>query len=343
MEENNGTVVVTGGAGYLGSHTIIELLGSTDLNVVSIDNFINSSSVTFDRINEITGTHVENFNVDLCDKESVFRAFSRIKNIVGIIHFAALKSVPESVENPLLYYDNNLKSLTNILGVSEHCKVKSLIFSSSCSVYGDLDSFPVSEESPLGVPKSPYAHTKKIGEEILEQFSLRSKMKCISLRYFNPAGAHKSGLIGESPINPPTTLIPVVMSNLAGKNKCVTVFGGDLNTRDGSCVRDYIHVTDIADAHIKALVWSLSHQKNYEVFNLGSEKGVTVLEAISAAEIETGKKVNYQVGEHRKGDVEAIYSNCKKANTILNWEAKNNIQDIVSSAWKWQLNLSGND
>lgn len=340
MEKRNGTIIVTGGAGYIGSHTIIELIESTNFNVISIDNFVNSSAETFDRIQQITEVSVKNHDINLCNQKEVQDKFNNTPDLIGVIHFAALKSVPESVNNPSLYYSNNLKSLINVIESCERNKVQSFIFSSSCSVYGDIDTFPVNEESKTGLPKSPYAHTKKIGEEIIKQIATKSPFQSIALRYFNPAGAHHSGLIGELPINQPTTLIPVLMNHLSQPETLVTVYGDDLNTRDGTCIRDYVHVTDIANAHVKALLWSLKCQKEYHVFNLGSQQGTSVLEAIAAVEAETGKKVNYQIGDRRDGDVEAIYSDCRKANEILQWKPQYNIQNIVRSAWKWQNKIN---
>jgi len=342
MVKNSGTVIVTGGCGYIGSHTIVELLDKTDFEVISIDNFVNSSDSTLKRIEKLTGNEIINHNIDLRNKDEVQRIFANIPDIKGVIHFAALKSVPESVVDPLLYYNNNIQSLLNVLRACQINKVESFIFSSSCSVYGNVDVFPVNEESKLEKAESPYGHTKQIGEDITENFSKICDLKTISLRYFNPAGAHPSGELGELPINKPSTLVPVLTMS-AQNNSKFTVFGGNLNTRDGSCVRDYVHVMDIASAHIKALEYASKNDLQYDVFNLGSGEGVTVLEAINAFEEKTGIQLNYQIGKPRVGDVEAIFSDCEKANLKLAWKAARRIEDIVSSAWLWQQNLKYND
>ena len=334
------TILVTGGAGYIGSHTIIELLEITNLNVVSIDNYSNSSSATFERIKRITGKDVKNYDIDICNKDLLEAIFQNDKTIVGVIHFAAFKAVGESVINPQKYYHNNINSLLNILDCCIKYDVKNFIFSSSCSVYGNINQLPVKETTPFGKAESPYAYTKQAGEEILKDYAKANpQLRTIALRYFNPVGSHISGLIGESPNNKPNNLVPVITNTAIGKIKQMTVFGNDYPTRDGTCVRDYIHVTDIATAHIKALTLLLENKNdsNFSVFNLGTGTGVSVLEAIAAFEKVSGKKLNYQIGSKRGGDVGAIYSDTTLSEKILNWTPKYNLDDMMSSAWKWEL------
>src|SRR4051812_7629810 len=265
------TIIVTGGAGYIGSHTIIELLENTDLNVVSVDNFSNSTADTYDRIKNITGKKITHYDIDLCDAVKTEAIFKSEKNIKGIIHFAAYKSVPESVANPYKYYYNNINSLLNLLECCLKYNIPNFIFSSSCSVYGNINQLPVKETTPIGKAESPYAYSKQIGEEMLKDYSIaHPSFKIIALRYFNPVGAHMSGLIGELPINGPANLLPIITQTAIGQLKEMTVFGKNYDTRDGSCIRDYIHVSDIATAHIKAfnLLETQKTAKNYTVFNL---------------------------------------------------------------------------
>lgn len=339
------TILVTGGAGYIGSHTIIELLENTNYNVISIDNYSNSSAKTFLRIKKITGKKVVNYDIDLCDLKSVEAIFEKEKNIIGIIHFAAFKSVPESVNNPYKYYSNNINSLLNILGCCLKFKIENFIFSSSCSVYGNINELPVKETTPLGKAESPYAHTKQIGEEILKDYvKAFPVLKIIALRYFNPVGAHVSGLIGEDPVNKPTSLVPVITQTAVGKIKQMTVHGTDYSTRDGSCIRDYIHVTDIAIAHIKALEYLLNKKQksNFSIFNLGTGNGVSVLEAIETFEKLTNEKLNYSLGPKREGDVSAIYSDTTLSEKELGWKTKFSLDEMMETAWKWELNLNSN-
>ena len=333
------TILITGGAGYIGSHTIIELLENTDYNVISIDNYSNSSAKTFQRIEKITGKKVINYLIDLCDSKSLETVFENEKNIVGIIHFAAFKSVPESVNNPHKYYSNNINSLLNILECCLKFKIEHFIFSSSCSVYGNISELPVKETTPLGKPESPYAYTKQVGEEIIKDYSKAfPELTSIALRYFNPVGAHVSGLIGEDPINKPTSLVPVITQTAIGKIKEMAVHGTDYDTRDGSCIRDYIHVTDIAIAHIKALEYIINKKQktNFSIFNLGSGNGVSVLEAINAFEKISNKKLSYNIGPKRDGDVEAIFSDTTLSEKELKWKTKFTLDEMMETAWKWE-------
>lgn len=334
-------VIITGGTGFIGSHTIIELIERTDFEIVSIDNYSNSSVDSLDRIEEITGKRIVNHEVNICDNKAFESILASEGKIDGIIHFAALKSVPDSVANPLSYFDNNLGSLTNVLKACEKFNIPHHIFSSSCSVYGNVES-PVNELTPLNKTLSPYAHTKKVGEEIIEAFSLNSAVNTIALRYFNPVGAHISGKNGENPINPPNNLVPVITQTAVGIIPSMTVFGEDYDTRDGTCIRDYVHVTDIARAHVLALKYLLDskNESNYDIINLGSGTGVSVLEAIQTFEIISGIELNYTIGPRREGDVGAIYSDVSKAKKLLNWEVEHDITSMMSSAWKWQQFLT---
>lgn len=338
-------ILVTGGAGYIGSHTIIELLADPSLEIISADNFMRSTAKTFDRIKKITGKSIINHQVDLCDLNATEELFKKEKNIAAIIHFAALKSVPGSVKEPELYHHNNLESLKNILTCCVKYDVRQLIFSSSCSVYGNIEKLPVNEQTPLGKAQSPYAETKLLSENILKEFAKKNALiKCVSLRYFNPVGAHLSGLIGEIQF-PKENLVPVITAVAIGQLKEVVVSGNDHPTRDGTCIRDYIHVVDIAIAHVKALGFleKENSSKNYFVFNLGSGKGVSVKEAIDAFEKASGQKLNYRIGPRRTGDPHAIYSDCSLAEKELGWKPKYSIDEMMSSAWIWERNLAAQE
>lgn len=336
------SVIVTGGAGYIGSHTIIELLHKTDYNIVSVDNFSNSSPASYEKIKSLSPRSFETLNFDICDEVLLTEHLSKIPNIVGIIHFAAFKSVPESVADPLLYYHNNSTSLVNVLRFAQKTGIKHFIFSSSCSVYGNSDELPVTEKTPLKKAESPYGHTKQIGEEIIE-FVCKATVSfnAVMLRYFNPVGAHMSGQIGEFPINRPNNLVPIITQTAAGINS-LTVFGNDYDTRDGSCIRDFIHVSDIADAHVKALNYLKAgkNKKNISLFNLGTGNGVSVLEAIHSFEKVSGKKLNYTIGKRREGDVISVYADNSLAKRELDWIPKYSLDDMMLSAWKWQQNLN---
>ncbi|MEM9886734.1 MAG: UDP-glucose 4-epimerase GalE [Bacteroidota bacterium] len=331
-------VLVTGGTGYIGSHTVIDLIDN-DFEVISVDNFINSAPEALDNIAAVTNVTVRNYAVDLVELENLKIVFEANKDIIGIIHFAALKSVGESVEQPWRYFHNNLNGLLNILKCAEEFDVPNLIFSSSCSVYGNTNALPVTEETPMQEAESPYARSKQMGEQILQDYtSAHPNFKAISLRYFNPAGAHESAKIGESPTSNATNLVPVITATAMGKRAQLIVFGDDYETRDGSCVRDYIHIMDLANAHTKALEFLIgnNNQHNYEVFNVGLGAGATVLEAIRAFEKVAGQALNYTIGARRAGDVVAIYANNEKATNLLGWKAKRNIEDIMRTAWAWE-------
>ena len=335
-------ILVTGGAGYIGSHTIIELLENTEYEVISMDNFSNSTPDTYNRIKQITGKSFRHYDVDLTDYTKTKTIFENEKNISGIIHFAAFKEVGESVDNPLKYYQNNLDSLINILKLSAEYKVTDFIFSSSCSVYGNIDVLPVKEDTPLNKAESPYACTKQMGERILEDFAKANKnISIVALRYFNPVGAHLSGSIGELPLNKPNSLVPVITQTAAGIRPEMFIWGNDYPTRDGTCIRDYIHVLDIASGHIAALNYLINNslKTNFEIFNLGTGNGVSVSEAINAFEKVTGVKLNYKIAARRPGDVMAIYSDNTKSSSLLNWTPNYSLEDMMASAWKWQQHI----
>lgn len=335
-------ILVTGGCGYIGSHTIVDLLDH-GFEVVSADNLSNSNAAALDGVAAITGQHIQNYPIDLCDMDATRRIFQEHPDIQGVIHFAALKLVGESVTQPLHYYRNNLISLMNLLSSMEEAGITNLIFSSSCSVYGNTLALPVTEATPRQEAESPYARTKQIGEDILQDYARAfPHSRSILLRYFNPAGAHESALIGEDPSNPASNLVPVITETAAGKRTELVVFGDDYPTRDGSNIRDYIHVMDLANAHTKALQFLLSGHASEpcSVFNLGIGAGVSVLEAIHAFETATGVKLNYRIGPRRAGDVIAIYANYDKAARILGWQPTRNISDIMRSAWAWEQKKS---
>lgn len=337
------TILVTGGAGYIGSHTITELLGKTDVRVISIDNFSNSTRETYSRIKRICDRPFETIDLDLCDLSALEQALSQFPELDGIIHFAAFKSVPESVAEPTLYYHNNIASLNNLLIVAKKRGIRNFIFSSSCSVYGNSRDLPVTEDSPLQKAESPYGHSKQIGEDMIRFFAASTPgFNAVLLRYFNPAGAHMSGWNGEMPLNKPNNLVPIITQTAVGKNS-LTVFGDDYPTRDGSCIRDYIHVTDIADAHVMALDYLIDNRNKEQIslFNLGTGNGVTVLEAIRSFEKVAGTQLKYTIGPRRAGDVVAIYANNTHARKELGWQPRYSLDDMMLSAWKWQQHLEG--
>lgn len=335
-------ILVTGGTGYIGSHTLVELL-QAGFDVVCADSGINSDASVLDGVKAITGKSVPYYHVDLCDISGTAKIFEEQADISGIIHFAALKAVGESVEKPVLYFRNNLNSLLNMLEKAMEKKVPAFIFSSSCTVYGDTESCPVDENTPLKEAASPYGRTKQMGEQLIRDCLAHSDVKSILLRYFNPAGAHVSGLIGESPINAPQNLVPAITETAIGKRNELTVFGSDYPTRDGSCVRDYIHVTDLARAHVLALQYLLEgkQESSSDVYNLGIGNGLSVFEIIHAFERVTGVSLPYKVGARRPGDVVAIYSDYTKAKHNLGWHPAFGVDDIMRTAWTWELKRSG--
>jgi len=333
-------ILVTGGCGYIGSHTIVDLV-ENGYDVVSVDNNSRSSPRMLEGIERITGKKVKNYKVDLCNFDDTFAIFQENEDISGIIHFAAFKSVGESVEQPLIYFENNLVSLINLLKCVQEFHIPYFVFSSSCTVYGNPDEIPVTESTPPKPAESPYGYTKQMGEQIINEFSKAQATQCVLLRYFNPVGAHPSAMIGELPIGKPSNLIPAITQTAIGKLPHMQVFGNDYPTRDGSCIRDYIHVCDISHAHTLAMDFLLNDKskKRCEVFNLGSGNGVSVLEAIFAFEKITGVKLNYVVGPRRPGDVIAIYANNDYARKTLGWQTKYKLEDMMATAWKWEQRL----
>lgn len=339
----NKKVLVTGGTGYIGSHTVIDLIDN-GFEVISIDNYLNSEPEVLERIEAVTGVRIRNYSVDLVDAAATRKVFEENPDLTGIIHFAALKAVGESVEKPWEYFHNNMNSLLNILKCAADFNVPNFIFSSSCSVYGNADDLPVTESTPMKEAESPYARTKQIGEYIIHDFAkAHPNFKAILLRYFNPAGAHESAKIGESPTYNASNLVPVITETAIGKREQVTVFGDDYDTRDGSCVRDYIHVMDLANAHTKSLEYLMAskNEDNCEIFNVAIGEGVSVLEAVQAFERSTSQKLNYKIGPRRAGDVVAIYANLDKAAAKLGWQPKRDIDDIMRTAWEWEKVRSG--
>jgi len=331
-------VLVTGGTGYIGSHTLVDLI-ENGYDVISVDNNSRSTIGMLEGVEKITGKKIKNYKVDLCNIDETRAIFEENSSIIGVIHFAAYKAVGESVEKPLLYFDNNMQSLINVMQCIQDFNIPNFVFSSSCTVYGNPDKIPVTEETPRKQAESPYGLTKQMGEQMIESFAAsNNKTNSILLRYFNPAGAHASALIGELPIDRPQNLTPVITQTAIGKISQLTVFGNDYATRDGSCIRDMIHVCDLANAHTLALNYLIEgkNKSNCEVFNIGSGDGITVLESIKAFEETTGEKLNYVIGPRRPGDVIAIYANNDKAKKELGWIPKYDIKDIMHSAWKWE-------
>jgi UDP-glucose 4-epimerase len=335
------TILVTGGTGYIGSHTTVELMDS-GMEVVIIDNLENSKKEVIDRITGITGKAPKFEEVDLRNRTATFEVFEKYPDIEAVIHFAAYKAVGESVEKPLAYYENNLFSLVNLLEAMKKFNVASIVFSSSCTVYGQPEKIPVSEDAPIQVATSPYGNTKQIGEEILRDVvAADSGIKVISLRYFNPVGAHVSAKIGELPLGVPANLVPFITQTVIGIREQLSVFGDDYDTPDGSAIRDYINVVDLARAHVVAIRRLIENRqkKSLEVFNLGTGTGLSVLEVIKAFESATGEKVNYRIVARREGDVEKVYADTRFANEELGWKAEIGIEETLRSAWNWEKSL----
>ncbi|MGB7842812.1 MAG: UDP-glucose 4-epimerase GalE [Salinimicrobium sp.] len=341
----NKKILVTGGLGFIGSHTVVALQ-ERGFDVVIIDNLSNSSLQVLGGITKITKVSPEFENMDLRDKASVKDFFEKYQNLAGVIHFAASKAVGESVQNPLLYYENNLNTLIYLLQELKEQEAPKFIFSSSCTVYGQADELPITESAPVKKAESPYGNTKQIGEEIIaDTCKALEKLQAISLRYFNPIGAHPTANIGELPMGTPQNLVPYITQTATGKREKLSVFGDDYPTPDGTCIRDYIHVMDLARAHVVALERLLDEEQddNYEVFNLGTGKGNSVLEAIQAFEKVSETKLPYQIAGRREGDITAAYADTTKANDVLKWKAEYTIEDAMESAWKWQQHLEENE
>jgi UDP-glucose 4-epimerase len=330
-------ILVTGGLGFIGSHTVVELQ-QAGYKVVIIDNLYNSKIEVLDSITSITGVKPSYFNIDLRDKIAV-EDFFKINKIDGIIHFAASKAVGESVNNPLLYYENNISTLVYLLQEMKKHKLSNFIFSSSCTVYGQADELPITENAPTKPAESPYGNTKQIGEEIIRESCKANKLKAIALRYFNPIGAHETANIGELPIGVPQNLIPFVTQTAAGIRKELSVFGDNYPTKDGTAVRDYIHVVDLAKAHIAALERLLNNnnKKDFEVFNVGTGTGSSVLEVIQAFEKVSNTKLNYKIVGRREGDITSAFADTTLAKVELGWETEKTLEEALLDAWKWQL------
>ena len=337
-------ILVTGGCGYIGSHTIVDLV-ENGFDVISVDNNSRSNARILEGVEKITGKKIKNYKVDLCNFDDTFAIFQENEDISCIIHFAAFKAVGESVELPLMYFENNLTSLINLLKCVQEFSIPYFVFSSSCTVYGNPDKIPVTELTPPKPAESPYGYTKQMGEQIINEFSKVNETKCVLLRYFNPVGSHPSGLIGELPIGKPANLVPAITQTAIGKLPQMKVYGNDYPTRDGSCVRDFIHVSDIGHAHTLAVDYLLAkkQQKKCEVFNLGTGNGVSVLEAIEAFERVSGVKLNYVIGPRRPGDVVAIYANNDYARKELGWQPKYSLDDMMLTAWKWEMKIKNDE
>lgn len=334
-------ILVTGGMGYIGSHTVVELQ-KEGYKVVIIDNLSNSSVVIVDQIARITGVKPLFEKIDMADSSLLQDFFRSHDDIAGVIHFAAFKAVGESVQNPLKYYHNNLTALCNLLQCMEDSGTENLVFSSSCTVYGQPEKLPVNEMAPVQPALSPYGNTKQIAEEMINDQVKSSSLNAISLRYFNPIGAHESGLIGELPIGVPDNLVPYITQTAIGKREKLTVFGNDYNTPDGTCIRDYIYISDLAQAHVVAIkrLIEKSNLKSHEIFNVGTGKGYSVLEAIQSFEKVSGVKLNWAFSERRPGDVEKVWADTTLANLKLGWKAKSDLDVMMATAWKWEQNLA---
>ncbi len=336
-------ILVTGGTGYIGSHTVVELQES-GFEVIIVDNLSNSSIEVLDKIEQITGVKPEFEQFDLADREKTDDFFRRNSRIEAIIHFAASKAVGESVEKPLLYYRNNLVSLMNIMECQIKYDVPNIVFSSSCTVYGQPDALPVTEQTQRKDAESPYGNTKRVNEDILSDTAAANpKLKTIALRYFNPVGAHSSALIGELPLGIPNNLVPFITQTAAGLRNELKVFGNDYNTPDGSAIRDYIHVVDLAKAHVIAINRLLGgkNKSNYEVFNLGTGNGYSVLEMVNGFVKVTGVELNYKIVDRRAGDIEKIWADTTFANEELGWKAEKGLEDMLLTSWNWEKNLRG--
>ena len=334
-------ILVTGGLGYIGSHTVVELYRHGHEAVI-IDDLSNSEVTVLPALERLTGDKIPFYQTDILDETSLVRIFEQESPIDGIIHFAAKKSVNESMEQPLIYYENNIKGLINLMRMVEDFRVSNLVFSSSCTVYGQPNVVPVSESTPTTKSITPYGNSKLIAEMMLDEYTrLHDGLGTVLLRYFNPVGAHESGEIGELPRGIPQNLMPFITQSAAGLRPALKVFGHDYDTRDGTAIRDYIHVVDLAEAHVKAIEWLQDHPDEVEYFNVGTGVGQTVLEVIESFERSTGQKLAYEKVERRLGDIEQIWADTTKVERVLGWKAQRSIDDMTSSAWKWEMKLRG--
>lgn len=334
-------ILVTGGLGFIGSHTVVSLI-ENGFEPVILDNCSNATEDVLNNIQTIVGREIPFYNVDITDFKSFENVFVKEETIQGVIHFAAAKAVGESVSHPLKYYHNNITGLVNLLMCMDQFSIRNMIFSSSCTVYGQAETMPITEDAPVQAPMSPYGNTKKVGEEIIIDTAHSSDLKAILLRYFNPIGAHSSTLIGELPIGVPQNLIPFVTQTAAGIREKLSVFGNDYDTKDGTCVRDYIHVMDLADAHVIAMkrLVEEKQQSAVETFNIGTGTGSSVVEVIEAFERVSGQKLNYEFAPRRAGDTTIAYADTHKANDVLGWKATRSLDVALESAWNWQKKLS---
>ena len=334
-------ILVTGGAGFIGSHTVVELY-SAGYEPIILDNFSNSDRFILQGIKSIIGKEIKCYDFDCKSYQELEKMFFLEKNILGVIHFAAYKSVSESVANPLKYHENNIGSMVALLQAMGKTGVENLVFSSSCTVYGQPDTLPVNEETPYKSALSPYGFTKQICEGIMQDVvASPQQLRAVSLRYFNPIGAHPSAEIGEQPIGVPDNLVPFIVQTAAGIRKKLTIYGNDYNTPDGTCVRDYIHVVDLAKAHVKALQYLTKRRKEklYDTFNIGTGRGTGVLEVVQLFEKILEKKLNCEIGQRRSGDAEQVYADASKANKILGWKSELTVEDALRDAWKRQVQL----
>ena len=331
-------ILVTGGLGYIGSHTVVELQ-SAGYDVVVIDNLDNATEEVKDRIVSVTGRSIDLVIGDVNDQTIMNRIFKE-HDFYGVVHFAAYKAVGESVDNPIKYYENNVSGLITLLGAMERHGVQNLIFSSSCTVYGIADDLPVTEDTPIKNAESPYGTTKIIGEEIIQDYAKHKNIKTVLLRYFNPVGAHPSAQIGELPNGVPSNLVPYITQTAAGIRDQLVIHGNDYNTSDGTCIRDYIHVVDLAKAHVKAMTFADKMPNSVDVFNVGTGHGSTVLEVVKAFEERCNIRLNYRIGPRREGDVEQIFADTHKINDVLQWQAEYDLHDMMYHAWMWQKRIS---
>lgn len=333
-------VLVTGGAGYIGSHTVVSLVEAGYTPII-VDDFRNSEEWIVNRVNELTNTLVTVYNCDCNDKVALKSVFEQEKDISSVIHFVADKAVGESVQNPLKYYHNNIGSLVTLLELMKEFEIDDLVFSSSCTVYGEPDKMPVSEETPIQKATSPYGNTKIICEQIIQdQKAAHPNLNAVLLRYFNPIGAHPSAKIGELPQGIPNNLVPYLTQTAAGEREILTVFGNDYDTADGTCLRDYIHVCDLAEAHVKSLDYMTNNSNDdVHIFNVGTGDGVSVLEIINTFESSTGLKLNWKFGPRRAGDVVQIYAEAEKVNKDLNWKHRYSVKDALEHSWAWEKSI----
>jgi UDP-glucose 4-epimerase len=332
-------ILLTGGAGFIGSHTAIALY-ENGYEPIIVDDLRNSFSFILKHVEEIIDNHLIHYKIDCCDEEAMRKVFQDHPDIEGVVHFAAYKAVGESVEKPTAYYKNNIQSLVLILDLMSEFELNNFVFSSSCTVYGNPDVIPVTEDTPMKLAESPYGYTKQVGERICTDWSSATQKKATLLRYFNPIGSHESGKIGELPIGKPQNLVPFITQSAIGKLGPLTVYGNDYDTPDGSCIRDYIHVVDLAEAHVAAIKTSISNtNEGVQKINIGTGRGATVLELVNAFITLSGKELKYTIGERREGDVPAIYADCTYGENVLKWKSRFSMEDALKHAWQWELNL----